>query len=97
MLAFGPGGALKAWGVGEWLGSLICRWSRETDGARSDRLQEGRAGREQPDRISQREEKLIELALIEKYTEPPLPCCAGAAVVVHVKRLAKNWGGMWRV
>lgn len=94
MLVIGPGGALRVGGAGERLGSLIRRRSGETEGAGSDRLQEGRAGREQPDRISQTEEKLIEPPLIEKSTDPQHPCCEGAAVVAHVKRLATNWGGM---
>lgn len=47
--------------------------ARKTDEAGSDRQQEGRAGREQPDRISQTEEKLIEPVLIEKSTDPPTP------------------------
>lgn len=40
------------------------------------------------------EERLIEPPLIEKSTDPP-SCCAGAAVVAHVKRLARigvGWG-----
>lgn len=82
-----------SWGAGERLGSLICRWSRETEGAGSDRLQEGWAGREQPERMSQAVEKLIEPVLIEKSPDSP-SCCAGAAAVAHVKRLAKNWGVM---
>lgn len=44
--------------------------------------------------MSQIEEKLIEPPLIEKSTDPP-SCCAGAAVVAHVKRLARigvGWG-----
>lgn len=53
LLAFGPGGALSDAGAGEWLGSLICSRSMETEGAASDRLQQGSARREQPDRISQ--------------------------------------------
>lgn len=47
MLAFGPGGALRVGVRGERLGSLICRRSGETEGAGSDRLQDGGAGREQ--------------------------------------------------
>lgn len=44
--------------------------------------------------MSQIEERLIEPPLIEKSTDPP-SCCAGAAVVAHVKRLARigvGWG-----
>lgn len=62
----------------------------ETDGAGSDSLQEGRAGREQPDRISQTEEKLIELALIEKSTDP------SPAVRVQLWwRMLKDWQRNW--
>lgn len=62
----------------------------ETDGAGSDSLQEGRARREQPDRISQTEEKLIELALIEKSTDP------SPAVRVQLWwHMLKDWQRNW--
>lgn len=89
-------GALRFWGVraSSWIHSFA-GGAAKTGEAGSDRRREGRAGREQPDRISQTEEKLVELVLIEKSTDPPPSCCAGAAVVSHVKRLAKNWGFGW--
>lgn len=59
----------------------------KTDEAGSDRQREGRAGREQPDRISQTEEKLVELVLIEKSTDPLPP-----AVRVQLWcRMLKDW------
>lgn len=80
-------------GAGEWLRSLICRWSEETEGAGSDRLQEGWAEREQPERMSQTEEKLIEPALIEKSTD--FPPAVQAQLWQHI---LKDWWriGVWR-
>lgn len=70
MLVFGPGGALRVGVRGERLDSLICRWSRETDG---EDLTDGRkAELGGSNRVSQTEEKP---ALIEKstYPHPPSP------------------------
>lgn len=65
MLVLSLGGVLGGWCAGEWLGPVIYRQSRG-----SDSLQEGRAGSEQPDRISQTQGKLIGLELIERSTDP---------------------------
>lgn len=83
-------GCIKGWGAGEWLGSLICRLSRDTEGAGSDRLQEDRARWEQPDTIAQTEEKLIESVLIEKSTDPHPP----AVWVPLWWCMLKDWGRM---
>lgn len=92
MLVFQTKGCIEGWGMDEWLDSLICIWIGEADRAGSDRLHEGRSGRGRHQRISQTEEKLIELVLIEKSPDP-LPSLL--LCVVHVKGLVKigvGWG-----